>query len=1164
MIRLCYSNRTEALLEALLERLAARRAAGADPLEPTRIVVPNKNVERFVELGLARGLGIAANITWMRLPDLLGLLETPQCKLLIGTPLRAGVIAALLDDALVSGPAMDPVRRYLRGAGAARTAVELRRAQLALRAGEIFEEYAYSRPELLDAWSQSKLVFQGTVHGATERWQAALFGAIRAPGVRTIGEALADPPPVPGRSLIVFGLSYVARVFSRVFAHLGERLELDLYTLNPCEEFWEDLETLGELRRRRRMGDTEPMWVLTREDPFDLGVDTEQVFLRSWGRPGREHVRLLGALTDCDFEPRFVDPIAATAEGAGGGMPLFARVSQPTLLERLQHDVLHRAPSRAAPDRDAAADESLRVLACPSVRREVEAVAAEIWSLARSQSDLRFNEIAVLVNGPDRDLYLPHLTAVFEEAHHIPYNLADLSLASSSPIVEGALRLLALPTTRLTRPDVLAVVTHPCVRPIDIDPQDWVTLADELGIFHGLDREAHAGTYVEGDLLSWEQGLLRIAIGALMSGAEVYELDGRRYVPHTAPPGERSAGLFLLLVRSLLSDVRFAERADLTLAEWARFASALLSTYLVPSSEREEGDLRRALASVELIGALDCERADRAPARVGYVLAHELLRAALEGLGASRGQQLADGVAIASLLPMRAIPFRAVFVLGLGEGRFPAADRRDSMDLRAARRQVGDVTPPERDRYTFLETLLCARERLTLSYVARDEQTGDPLAPSTVVQELLDAIEQGYLEHARARLIHRVPLRRHDDPRLVEVLPEAAAEARARDLGQALRAARATAGLSSVAAARAVAGEPPLLDALALAPLPAPRSAERTEPIVRVSISALRKLLECPLQAWAQYTLRIDEIDDASPAAIADEPLRPEPLDATVTLRDAIAQHVLAEQPLAAAYRARVERLQAHGRWPIGALARLVEGEHTEILSSWKQSLLSMRPTTLERVRLGSAEHPSEAPGERVLDPLVLRFDDDPRSRGSGRPLTVEIVGRTELLAHPLRSSLTLLPRKPRGARGDVARTRHALRGFFDHAVLSALGQPADEHRSAQLYADDPRPGLVRFSPIDPADARGWLSDLVRDLIAERHAYLLPCEAVLRLGPRALTSSGDALVASVAFVRDRWGGGQSAYGPVRDALVHPPPAPGLAEELVDRRFGAFLRRVRPG
>ena len=76
---------------------------------------------------------------------------------------------------------------------------------------------------------------------------------------------------------------------------------------------------------------------------------------------------------------------------------------------------------------------------------------------------------------------------------------------------------------------------------------------------------------------------------------------------------------------------------------------------------------------------------------------------------------------------MRAIPFRVAFLLGMGEGRFPTTERRDPLDLRARRRRVGDVTPAERDKYVFLEALLCARERFYVSWVSRDALTGDPI-----------------------------------------------------------------------------------------------------------------------------------------------------------------------------------------------------------------------------------------------------------------------------------------------------------------------------------------------------------------------------------------------------------------------------------------------------
>src|SRR5439155_2089744 len=123
----------------------------------------------------------------------------------------------------------------------------------------------------------------------------------------------------------------------------------------------------------------------------------------------------------------------------------------------------------------------------------------------------------------------------------------------------------------------------------------------------------------------------------------------------------------------------------------------------------------------------------------------ELAGAALGELTLRAGGWLGEGVAVSTLLPMRALPFRAVFVLGLGEGEFPAANRRDALDLRAAGRRPGDVTPAERDRYLFLETLLSARERLVLSYVGRDERTGEELRPSSVVQELLEVLARAYV-----------------------------------------------------------------------------------------------------------------------------------------------------------------------------------------------------------------------------------------------------------------------------------------------------------------------------------------------------------------------------------------------------------------------------------
>ena len=110
-------------------------------------------------------------------------------------------------------------------------------------------------------------------------------------------------------------------------------------------------------------------------------------------------------------------------------------------------------------------------------------------------------------------------------------------------------------------------------------------------------------------------------------------------------------------------------------------------------------------------------------APVGYEVAHSFMSASLSERAARQGGFSRRGVAAGSLGTLRALPFRAIFVMGMNEATFPELDRRDPTDLRLGRRHPGDISPPERDRYLFLESILAARERITFSWIERDSQT---------------------------------------------------------------------------------------------------------------------------------------------------------------------------------------------------------------------------------------------------------------------------------------------------------------------------------------------------------------------------------------------------------------------------------------------------------
>jgi exodeoxyribonuclease V gamma subunit len=1151
MIQLVTSNRTERLVQALVEKLAGR----ADPLSPIPVVVPNLPVERWLEMRIAERLGIAANLRFVRLERfVVEQIERAQRAagaeprpILDVARLEGVLLAVMLDcEALARDADLAPLRDWLSSAGDDEDARERRIASMASRMARLYWEYQLFRADMIERWSSGALELGDTRFAATERWQRALFRLARdrdpeaievaaaLQALRARGRRLDDEAP---REAHVFGISYVARVFHQAFAAIAERLELHIYALNPCREFWEDALSDAEVRRALRRSRAHP-----EEDPFALTAEVDNPLLRAWGKPGREHLALLDQMTGWHGRSEFEDP------GEG------------TLLARIQSAILRRAPIAPGP-----IDRSVRLLACPSIRREVETVAAAIWELIDrtrgSERPYRFHDVAVLVHGAERDRYLPHLEAVFAEARNLPWNAGDLALATRSRVVDCALRLIELPGSSFTRAEVLEVVAHPLLlaRWPDADPARAADLCDRLGVFHGIDARDHRGTYLEPTgLVHWDQALRRLALGAVMEGerngaAEPFiGPDGTRLYPEETDRSDHLATGLGLLVRSLASDARFARHARMRLAAWGRFFAEMLRAYLVPTSAAEESELRRCTAALAELASRD------AGVEVGYRIAVELARAELASLPAVRGDLLGDGVVVASLLPMRAIPFRAIFVLGLGEGRFPARELETGLDLRAARRRPGDVAVDERDRYAFLETLLSAREELVLSWVARDERSGEAREPSSIVLEIEEAIG--------VRLPRQTPpLRRHElalqpgiTPIEVHALPAIVREAEARAAGAPHRLHYAAVPFPVGALAR-LAPHDARRELLAFPWVPRGERAPRNGARETVTIPQIRSFLECPIQGHARRVLGMD--DELPDTLATDEPFKPERLEEERVLADVFAEAIASPpERLDAIYGERASRSAARGRWPLGTIAESLRGQHRKVLDAWLAGFARWGPgTALHRLRFGRGGEGRDAAVDRARDPLTIALAD-------GR-VDIEITGRTEWLL-PSGDTLITTQQVLQDNREEtrVDRLRFALRAFVDHALLSlaSTGGGSGPRRAWILDASGGLPIAVHFAPMGAPAAERWLAGVIDDLVSGPHGRFLPCEAVLcveALFTRGASNPSDVLARSIEEVRDPKRC-SSRSGPVRDAIAYPAPEPAEALAIASRRFAAFFEHLR--
>jgi len=239
------------------------------------------------------------------------------------------------------------------------------------------------------------------------------------------------------------------------------------------------------------------------------------------------------------------------------------------------------------------------------------------------------------------------------------------------------------------------------------------------------------------ELNTWRLGFRRLFLGfALPDGVALY----RGTAPLEGPEGAEA--VLLGALKTLLD--RLGEFADLCArdhspAQWRLHLTRTLDLLLQADDDNSALDaVREAL-----------ERLDRvaAEAHWGEPLHRQVVRHWLESeLGAAGAQHryAAGKVTFCAMVPMRAVPFRVVALLGLNDRDFPRRARRPGFDLMAGDYRPGDRSVRDEDRHLFLEALLSARDALLLSYVGNDVRDNSALQPALPLSELMDYIDAGF------------------------------------------------------------------------------------------------------------------------------------------------------------------------------------------------------------------------------------------------------------------------------------------------------------------------------------------------------------------------------------------------------------------------------------
>lgn len=902
------SNRTEKLVEILCD--VVRRPL-ASPFERECIVVQGRGMERWLAMQLASRLGVWANPDF---PFPRSLIERAFAAA-SGDPENAGAayqpetmlwaVAELLPKFL-DQPAFAPIRTYL-----ADDAQGVRLLQLAERIATAFDQYVVYRPEMILGWQE----------GRGDDWQPILWRAL----VEHLGDhhlavrearfarAIAQLERLDGfpSRLSLFGLSTLPPLYVRVLFALSRVVDVHLFLLSPSREYWAEIRSQREKLRtvaRAAEAGREPS-----ED--DLHLTEGNPLLASLGRLGRDFQAVLeggGDYVEAD-DDHYVEPPVGTLLGT-------VQADVLRLRER-RHDVDEETDERvrALPlDPD---DRTIAVHSCHGPMREVEVLHDQLVRLFEELPDLQPRDVVVMT--PSIDTYAPLVEAVFGEAVSrtdplrppLPFRIADRGVRSTDEIVDAFSRVLAMIDGRVTATEVLDLLRIAAVRrrfAIDAEDVDllrrWV---GRSGVRWGVD-DAHRAELGQPPFRenTWRFGLDRLLLGHAMPGHDRELFAG--VLPYDDVEGSDAELLGKLAeLCETLFRFRTSLRTPRTPAEWRDAFGELLGA-LVASDDQtadQHNDVRKALARL-------ADRADAVKFQGALSLdgARALVQDELTRAPTARGF-LSGGITFCEMVPMRAIPFRVVCLLGMNNDAFPRIRRALGFDLVARHPRRGDRSSREDDRYLFLEALLSARDRLLITYVGQSIRDNAELPPSVVVSELLDTLGESFVvpddddtprdgelasERVQRRIRERVVVRHPLQPfstRYFSGDRELFSYARAYyDGASALR------GLRSPA--------PPFVVA------PLPRDERDGEAAPELDVDELIRFLEAPAKFFLQRRLQLSLGQDAEPI-VNREPLLLDHLERW-RVGDAILGDALDED----APRDTLALLRARGELPLGTPGR--------------------------------------------------------------------------------------------------------------------------------------------------------------------------------------------------------------------------------------------------
>ena len=558
---------------------------------------------------------------------------------------------------------------------------------------DMIEQYFVYRPNMMKLWQEGKK--SGSDYD--ESWQFDIFRRLyekENAGKRSFSQLFkekcanaAENAGYPD-ALVLFGISIMNKYQLDMFRELSRLFPVHLFTMSPSREYF-------SLSKKKGAFGSEEKDELSAEDLPDT-------FFGRFCAAGLDFLNFTSDLNDeCDFE---------TPEGK-------------RLLNSIQRDILNDSEIPEKIEND----DSVRIVSCRDKMREIEVLKDNLLEIFKENTGLKPEDVAVMA--PRINDYVPYITAVFggtdpNDRTFIPWVISDRTFSGESRIAAAFLEILRLGNSNYEKSKVFSIFRTPCVCAkfgVDEKALDSIEkLVDESGVRWGLDADSRGGNSGDSRLNTWDFGLSRIMMSQIMPFSENGEtFEGILPLETVSKEDFGNVSCFVTFAKELFRYSKMLSSAEKTPAEFKNLLEEMLDFFF--ACDQSNGSAKEEVRHIRKV--ID-DFAETAGKFSGTLSFDALLQYLEDELGRERSGRgfLSAKVNFCSLKPLRALPFKVICLIGMGDGEFPRSENRYAFDL-TQKKEPGASVPRsvrDNDKYLFVEAVVSAREKLLISYEAKN------------------------------------------------------------------------------------------------------------------------------------------------------------------------------------------------------------------------------------------------------------------------------------------------------------------------------------------------------------------------------------------------------------------------------------------------------------